>query len=79
MVHSITENKDGNTDDLVIKTLISDVNITMKMKHIDRMHWIGSFKKDGGNRKSKSMIGKFGRYANRCNIFVKRGKGSVWV
>ena len=82
MVHSISENKDGNTDDLVIKTLISDVNINMKMEHIDQMHWIGSFKKDSGNRKSKSMIGKFRRYANICNIrniFVKRGKGSVWV
>ena len=38
MVHSISENKDGNTDDLVIKTLISDVNINMKMEHIDQMH-----------------------------------------
>ena len=42
-----------------MKTLKSDMNIDMKTQQIDLMHRTGSFKKGGGNRKSRSIIVKF--------------------
>ena len=50
MIHDISGNKDKDTDELLIKTLKSDMNIDMKIEQIDRTHRIESFKKDSGNR-----------------------------
>ena len=45
MIHGISGNTDKDFDELVIKTLKSEMNIDMKIEQIDRTHRIGSFKK----------------------------------
>ena len=72
MIHGISESKDEDTDDSVIKTLKSDMNIDMKIEQIDPTHRIGSFKIGGGNRKSRPLIVKLVRYADRLNVFVNK-------
>ena len=72
MIHGISGNKDKDFDELVIKTLKSEMNIDMKIEQIDRTHRIGSFKKDSGNRKSRPIIVKFARYADKPNAFVNK-------
>ena len=44
----------------------------MKIEQIDLTHRIGSFIKDGGNRKSRPIRVKFVRYADRRNVFVDK-------
>ena len=72
LIYDISENKDEDTDYLVTKTLKSDMNIDMKIEQIDRMHIIGSFKKDGGNKKCRLIMVNFVQYANRCKVFVNK-------
>ena len=72
MIHRISGNTDKDFDELVIKTLKSEMNIDMKIEQIDRTHRIGSFKKDSGNRKSRPIIVKFARYADKPNVFVNK-------
>ena len=72
LIHSISENKDESTDNLVIESLKSDMNIGMKIKQIDPTHRIRVFKSDGGNRKSRPITVKLEQYADRCNVFVNK-------
>lgn len=52
LILDISENNYKDTDKLVWKTLKSDANNDTKIEQNDQMHWIESFKKDSGNRKS---------------------------
>ena len=54
MIHGISENKDEDIDEMVIKILKPDTNIDMKTEQIYRPHRI-SFKEDGSNRKSRPI------------------------
>lgn len=52
LILDISENNYKDADKLVWKTLKSDANNDTKIEQNDQMHWIESFKKDSGNRKS---------------------------
>ena len=54
LTHGISENKDEDIDEMVIKILKPDTNIDMKTEQIYRPHRI-SFKEDGSNRKSRPI------------------------
>ena len=69
LIHGISENKHKDTDELVWKTLKSDMNNNLKIEHFDQTHRTESFKKGGCNRKSIPAIVKFVQYADRSNFF----------
>ena len=50
LIHDISENKDKDTDYLVIKALKTHMNIDRKVEQIDWINRIGNFKKGGGNK-----------------------------
>ena len=50
LIHDISENKDKDTDDLVIKALKTHMNIDRKVEQIDWINRIGNFKKGSGNK-----------------------------
>ena len=40
LVHGINENKDEDTDELVLQTFNTEINIDIKLEQIDRTHRI---------------------------------------
>lgn len=67
MIHRISHK---DTDDLVIKTLKSDMNTGMKIEQIDGTQTIWSFKKDSGNRKSRPIIKNIVQYDDIGNVVI---------
>lgn len=68
LVHRVNENKSEDNDKLILQTFNNEKKIDIKLEQIFLSHRIGSLKKGGGNKKSRPIIVKFVRYANRRNI-----------
>lgn len=73
LIHGISESDNENTDDIVMKTVQENMEITVSINDIDRTHRIGE--KVAG--KTRPIIVKLTRYNMRSKIFVnkKRLKG----
>ena len=64
LTHGIEERRQKVTDELVIQTIKSEMNIDTNLKDIDRTHRIGV--KTETNRQTKNM--QFTRYSERNKI-----------
>ena len=58
LIHGIKEEKDENTDNVVIKFIQDDLQEEINIEDLDRMHRIGKV----NNGKSRPIIVKFSRY-----------------
>ena len=76
MVHGIVETDDEVTDDLVIETVSTKMNIEISPADLDRTHRIG--KKKPGQNEPRPIIVKLNRYNVRKKVFPtkKNLKGS---
>lgn len=72
LVHGIEENKHEKTDDLVIETLKSNLEIDISTNDIDRTHRIG--KPRGSGEKPRPIIVKLTRYNVRSKIYGSKKK-----
>ena len=74
LVHGIVETDDAVTDDLVIKTISTEINIEISPVDLDRKHRIGK----AGQNKPRPTIVKLGRYNVKKKSFSnqKNLKGS---
>lgn len=73
-MHPLNENKDEDTDELVVKHSKFHMKIYIKLEQIERTNIIHSFKIDGNNGKCRPIIIKFVQYSNRHNTFSKKNK-----
>lgn len=75
LLHGIPEDKEEDTDELVLKTLKDDLALQIDEKELDRTHRIGKPRKAGEN--PRPIIVKFSRYNLRRKVFTnkKRLKG----
>ena len=74
LIHGINENKDEDTDDIVIKTLNSDLNLDLSINDLDRTHRIGKSRVVNATTKSRPIIVKFARYIVRRKVFSNKKK-----
>ena len=70
LVHGIVETDDEVTDDLVIETISTKMNIEISHADLDRMHRIG--KKKAGQNKPRPIIVKLSRDNVRKRFFPIR-------
>ena len=75
LFHGIKEEKDEDTDSIIINTVKEEMDIEILPKDLDQSHCIGNPK----TKKEKLVIVKFVRYNLRHNIFknkkLLKGKG----
>ena len=67
LVHGIVETDDEVTDDLVIETVSTKINIEISPADLDRTHRIG--KKKPGQNEPRPIIVKLSRYNVRKKVF----------
>ena len=72
LVHGIVETDDEVTDDLVIETISTKMNIELAPADQDRTHRIG--KKKPGQNKTRPIIVKLSRYNVRKKVFSNNKK-----
>lgn len=75
LIHGVTENKNENTDDLVVSIFKDNMDIEIFTDDLDRSHRIGKHK--GDNKHCRPIIVKFVRHNDKHKIFYnkKRLKG----
>ena len=70
LIHGIKEEKDENTDNVVIKFIQDDLQEEINIEDLDRTHRIGKV----NNGKSRPIIVKFPRYNVRKKVFHNKQK-----
>ena len=65
LIHGIEEGRHKVTDELVIQTIKSEMDIDIDVKDIDQTCWIGAKTEN----KRQLIIVKFTRYLERCKLF----------
>ena len=70
LIHGIKEEKDENTDNVVIKFIQDDLQEEINIEDLDRTHRIGKV----NNGKSRPIIVKFARYNVRKKVFHNKRK-----
>ena len=76
MVHGIVETDDEMTDDLVIKTILTKINIDISPADLDRTHRFG--KKKPGQEKPRPIIVKLRTYNVRKKVFSSKKNASIF-
>ena len=62
LIHDINENKNENTDDLVVETLNNNLDLISSSNNLDRTHHIGKSRVVNGESKSRPIIVKIASY-----------------
>ena len=70
LIHGIKEERNENTDDIVVKFIQDDLQEEINFEDLDRTHRIGKV----NNEKSRPIIVKFARYNVRKKIFHNKRK-----
>ena len=70
LIHGIKEEKDENTDNVVIKFIQDDLQEEINIEDLDRTHRIGKV----NNGKSRPIIVKFARYNVLKKVFHNKQK-----
>ena len=70
LIHGIKEEKEENTDNVVIKFIQDDLQEEINIEDLDRTHRIGKV----NNGKFRPIIVKFARYNVRKNVFHNKRK-----
>ena len=70
LIHGIKEERNENTDDIVVKFIQDDLQEEINFEDLDRTHRIGKV----NNGKSRPIIVKFARYIVRKKIFHNKRK-----
>ena len=75
LIHGVPENKDENTDDLVVNIFKEEMDLEIFTDDLDRTHRIGKVKED--SRHKRPIIVKFIRHNDKHKVFrnKKRLKG----
>ena len=72
LLHGVQENKNENTDNIVLKTMSEELDIKIEENDLDRTNRIGSRNKEAG--KPPAIIVKFTRYAIQNKIYSNKKK-----